>query len=413
MATLVLNNISKAFTKGTPVVREMNLRVADGEFIVIVGPSGCGKSTTLRLIAGLEAPDTGQVLLDGEDIAAISPGGRNIAMVFQDYALYAGMSVFENIAFPLRMRKLPKDEIQQKVAETAALLNLTELLPRNVRKLSGGDAVNVVPGSARALVNSPQPSRYDAVCEKARRFSEKSGFPLQTRRSGKSLEIRAEGLAAHGSVPEKGRNAISILLAFLGELSFVNEDVNEFIRFYNEYIGFCTDGSGLDCAFRDSRSGALTFNVGMLHYDREAVGVDCDIRYPVTCRGEQLYEAMMPVLDRFGMGLVKREEEPPLWFEPDDPLVESLMEIYREETGDREALPLVSGGGTYARDCPGTVAFGALFPGDEDRMHMRDEQITEERYLQLIRIYGKALIRLAGERQDPRDAQKARDVQNT
>ena len=105
MATLVLNNISKAFTKGTPVVREMNLRVADGEFIVIVGPSGCGKSTTLRLIAGLEAPDTGQVLLDGEDIAAISPGGRNIALVFQDYALYAGMSVFENIAFPLRMRK--------------------------------------------------------------------------------------------------------------------------------------------------------------------------------------------------------------------------------------------------------------------------------------------------------------------
>lgn len=283
----------------------------------------------------------------------------------------------------------------------------------DLRKLSGGDAVNVVPGSARALVNSPQPSRYDAVCEKARRFSEKSGFPLQTRRSGKSLEIRAEGLAAHGSVPEKGRNAISILLAFLGELSFVNEDVNEFIRFYNEYIGFCTDGSGLDCAFRDSRSGALTFNVGMLHYDREAVGVDCDIRYPVTCRGEQIYEAMMPVLDRFGMGLVKREEEPPLWFGPDDPLVESLMEIYREETGDREALPLVSGGGTYARDCPGTVAFGALFPGDEDRMHMRDEQITEERYLQLIRIYGKALIRLAGERQDPRDAQKARDVQNT
>ena len=120
MATLVLNNISKAFTKGTPVVREMNLRVADGEFIVIVGPSGCGKSTTLRHIAGLEAPDTGQVLLDGEDIAAISPGGRNIALVFQDYALYAGMSVFENIAFPLRMRKLPKDEIQQKVAEQSS-----------------------------------------------------------------------------------------------------------------------------------------------------------------------------------------------------------------------------------------------------------------------------------------------------
>lgn len=154
MATLVLNNISKAFTKGTPVVREMNLRVADGEFIVIVGPSGCGKSTTLRLIAGLEAPDTGQVLLDGEDIAAISPGGRNIAMVFQDYALYAGMSVFENIAFPLRMRKLPKDEIQQKVAETAALLNLTEFLPRNVRKLSGGEKQRVAMG--RAIVRQPR-----------------------------------------------------------------------------------------------------------------------------------------------------------------------------------------------------------------------------------------------------------------
>ena len=153
MAAIALQKVSKRFPDGTWAVRELSLEVADGEFLVLLGPSGCGKSTALRLLAGLETPSAGAILIDGRRVDALPPQRRNLAMVFQNYALYPHMSVRDNLRFPLRMRKLPKAEQQARVAHTAALLGLSGLLARRPAELSGGQRQRVAMG--RALVRDP------------------------------------------------------------------------------------------------------------------------------------------------------------------------------------------------------------------------------------------------------------------
>ena len=123
MSSVIVQGLSKSFGS-TTVLRPTNLAIDEGEFVVIVGPSGCGKSTLLRLIAGLEEPTSGCVLINGRDVTALDPGKRGLSMVFQSYALYPHLSVFDNIAFPLRMAKLPRKEVAAKVAEIAELLTV-------------------------------------------------------------------------------------------------------------------------------------------------------------------------------------------------------------------------------------------------------------------------------------------------
>ncbi|SEH42627.1 MULTISPECIES: ABC transporter ATP-binding protein [Atopobiaceae] len=140
--------------EGVLVVKDFNLDVADREFIVLVGPSGCGKSTTLRMIAGLEDITAGEIAIGGKVVNDIAPKDRDIAMVFQSYALYPHMSVYENMAFPLKLRKLPKDEIDRKVREAAETLGITEYLDRKPKALSGGQRQRVAIG--RAIVREPK-----------------------------------------------------------------------------------------------------------------------------------------------------------------------------------------------------------------------------------------------------------------
>lgn len=132
----------------------IDLEIADGEFLVLVGPSGCGKSTTLRALAGLEPVEEGRILIGGKDVTDLSPAQRDIAMVFQNYALYPHMTVEKNMAFPLQLAKLPKAEIAAKVREAAEILGLTELLGRKPKDLSGGQRQRVAMG--RAIVRNPQ-----------------------------------------------------------------------------------------------------------------------------------------------------------------------------------------------------------------------------------------------------------------
>ena len=148
MATLELININKVYPNGVQAVFDFNLKVADKEFIVFVGPSGCGKSTTLRMIAGLEEISSGEFYIDGELMNDVAPKDRNIAMVFQSYALYPHMSVYENMAFGLRLRKVPKDVIDQKVKDAAEKLGLTPYLQRKPKALSGGQRQRVALGRA-------------------------------------------------------------------------------------------------------------------------------------------------------------------------------------------------------------------------------------------------------------------------
>ncbi|MCV7229250.1 ABC transporter ATP-binding protein [Mycolicibacterium komossense] len=138
----------------TAALKNLNLTVADGEFLILVGPSGCGKSTALRLLAGLDKPTSGEIKIAGTTVNRLGPGQRDIAMVFQNYALYPHMTVYANLAYGLRQRKTPKREIEQRVRDTAALLEITDLLKRKPGQLSGGQRQRVAMG--RALVRKPQ-----------------------------------------------------------------------------------------------------------------------------------------------------------------------------------------------------------------------------------------------------------------
>jgi len=154
MASLKLENICKQYPNGFQAVKDFNLEIQDREFIIFVGPSGCGKSTTLRMIAGLEDISSGTLEIDGKVMNDVEPKDRDIAMVFQNYALYPHMTVYENMAFGLKLRKIPKAEIDQKVREAAQILDLDKLLDRKPKALSGGQRQRVAMG--RAIVRKPK-----------------------------------------------------------------------------------------------------------------------------------------------------------------------------------------------------------------------------------------------------------------
>ncbi len=154
MASLSLKNIKKVYAKDIVAVQDFNLEIEDKEFVVFVGPSGCGKSTTLRMIAGLEEISGGELFIGEKKMNDVMPKERDIAMVFQNYALYPHMTVFENMAFALKLRKVPKAEIKQRVQQAAEILKITDLLQRKPKALSGGQRQRVAIG--RAIVRNPQ-----------------------------------------------------------------------------------------------------------------------------------------------------------------------------------------------------------------------------------------------------------------
>ena len=154
MASLSLKDVCKVYPNGYKAVQNFNMEIADKEFIIFVGPSGCGKSTTLRMIAGLEDISSGEFKIDGKLMNDVEPKDRDIAMVFQNYALYPHMTVYDNMAFGLKLRKVPKDEIDKAVKEAARILDLSHLLDRKPKALSGGQRQRVAMG--RAIVRNPK-----------------------------------------------------------------------------------------------------------------------------------------------------------------------------------------------------------------------------------------------------------------
>ncbi len=184
MAVVTLDKVVKAYNQFV-TVHGIDLEIADGEFIVLVGPSGCGKSTTLRMVAGLEEITDGEVRIDGKRVNELQPGDRDIAMVFQNYALYPHLSVADNIAFGLKLRKRPKAEIAERLARTAELLGLSELLKRKPRQLSGGQRQRVAMG--RALIRNPSVFLFDE--------------PLSNLDAKLRVQMRTEIKALHAKMP--------------------------------------------------------------------------------------------------------------------------------------------------------------------------------------------------------------------
>ncbi len=154
MAEIALEEVSKVYRDGTTAISDLNLNIEDGEFVVLVGPSGCGKTTALRMVAGLEHISAGNIKIGERVVNDVPPKERDIAMVFQDYALYPHMTVYDNMAFGLKLRKVPKDEIDRRVREAAAILGLEEYLARKPKALSGGQRQRVAMG--RAIVREPK-----------------------------------------------------------------------------------------------------------------------------------------------------------------------------------------------------------------------------------------------------------------
>jgi multiple sugar transport system ATP-binding protein len=176
MASISLERVTKTFGRGTTAISGVDLEVDDGELVTLVGPSGCGKSTLLDVVAGLEAPTSGTVRIDGVDVTERSPGDRDVAMVFQTYALYPHMSVRRNIAFPLENHGVPRSEIDARVRETAERLEIAHLLERKPRELSGGQRQRVA--LARAIVRRPKAFLFDE--------------PLSNLDAGLRAQMRAE-----------------------------------------------------------------------------------------------------------------------------------------------------------------------------------------------------------------------------
>jgi multiple sugar transport system ATP-binding protein len=184
MSGLSLRHVVKDYDQ-VRTVHGIDLEIADGEFVVLVGPSGCGKSTTLRMIAGLESVTDGDILIGGRRVNGLPPGERDIAMVFQNYALYPHLTVADNITFGLRLRKTPREDIRKRLAETAALLEIAPLLGRKPRQLSGGQRQRVAMG--RAIIRNPRVFLFDE--------------PLSNLDAQLRVQMRAEIKQLHTKIP--------------------------------------------------------------------------------------------------------------------------------------------------------------------------------------------------------------------
>lgn len=264
-----------------------------------------------------------------------------------------------------------------------------------LRTIKGGNAPNMVADNARAVIRDINPNGYKEIKEKLAAFRDEKGVKINCKGVGKSLEITTQGVSAHGAKPEQGENAISIMMDFLGGLNFVNDDASDFVDFYNHHIGYELNGKSLDCGFSDEPSGDLVLNVGMVELDSKSATLTINVRYPVTMDHEDIYEGIMPVINKYNLGVVKEKQQDPIYMPADDPMIETLMDIYKTHTGDENSKPLVIGGGTYARAIKNTVAFGARFPGEPELGHQKDEYISIESLMKMTKIYADAICRLA------------------
>lgn len=280
------------------------------------------------------------------------------------------------------------------VFQLARKLSKTVNKGLELRSLAGGNAANMVADFARAVVRSDKPEIYEDIKTAAAAFRDETGYKLTVKGAGKSLEISAAGLSAHGARPHTGLNAISIIMAFLKKLTFVNDDVNDFIDFYNNHIGFELDGKSLGIGFSDNESGDLILNVGKIALEKEAIVLTINVRYPVTFTDTQVYDAMLPVVNKFNMGIVKEKTQEPIFIPEDSHMLKTLMDVYREHTGDTERKPLVIGGGTYARAVKNVIAFGPSFPGEREVAHQKNEFAEISKLIIAAKIYADAIYRL-------------------
>ena len=290
--SITLHNLTKSFGS-TIVVENLSLTIDDGEFVVLLGPSGCGKTTTLRTLAGLEDVTSGEIFIDGERVNDLPPQRRDVAMVFQSYALYPHMTVAENIAYPLRVRKLEREQITRQVQQTAAMLEIESLLARKPRELSGGERQRVA--LARAIVRQPRAFLMDEPLSNL-----DARLRLQMRGELKHLQhqlgtttvyvthdqAEAMTLGHRVAVMKKGK-----LQQFDTPLSIYNHPANRFVA---EFVGSpsmnCLDGE-VDLKTRRFKAEGLELVLSEAQIERLGK-LDSDRRVTLGIRPEHLHLSM-------------------------------------------------------------------------------------------------------------------------
>ena len=261
-----------------------------------------------------------------------------------------------------------------------------------VKSIKGGNAPNMVPDHCEAELKGD----FNEIEEKLNNFLKDYDYDLSLEKKNDLILLKSEGVSAHGSMPADGQNAISQLMTFLSNLDLGDNDIADFISFYNNKIGMEYYGESIGCGFEDDVSGKLIFNVGVIDLSTESGEITINIRYPVTNNAETVYTGMKEKLDE-NIELEEMQHKEPLYVEKDDPLVKNLMAVYRDIVGDEESEPIAIGGGTYARAIEKAVAFGPLFPGQEELAHQKDEFIGIPDLIKNAKIYAGAIAALASE----------------
>ena len=260
-------------------------------------------------------------------------------------------------------------------------------------KLEAGTAHNMVPGEAKAVIAGDK-KYFDLIKDRAAAYAAETGYNIKAKKQGNSLVIETKGSAAHGARPQLGVNAISIMMEFLGRISFASEELNDYIAFYNDHIGFDLHGERFGIKFEDNESGPLILNVGIANINEELASITINVRFPVTYSDIDLVVGMQECIDDTSIGIITRMVQKPIYMGLDTPMVRKMLKAYRDETGDDETKAIVQAGGTYAKMVDNILCFGALFPGEEDTMHQAGEKLSVESFMKMARIYARAIYAL-------------------
>ena len=249
--------------------------------------------------------------------------------------------------------------------------------------IKGGNAFNSVPNEANGVIP------VDMLGEV------KNKNKVEFVKEGNVYRIFSAGIPAHGAHPEKGYNAISALFEVLKDIEVKNEELKGLVAFFDKFIKMETDGKSFGVKCTDGETGDLTLNLGKINLENNELEIWIDMRVPVKVKNEQIIETIKKNTEDYGYEFLLHSNTQPLYVAKDSFLVSTLMNIYKELTGDNAAQPVAIGGGTYAKYAKNAVAFGALLPDQEDRMHQRDEYLEISKIDKLLQIYVEAIYRLA------------------
>jgi succinyl-diaminopimelate desuccinylase len=280
------------------------------------------------------------------------------------------------------------------------LYKLSKKLKRNtagaiqIQSISGGSAPNMVPGFCKAVLHIEN-EKKSGLEEFIDQFKQRYGFEIAVEDKENLVILSSIGRVAHASTPEEGLNAISMMLLFLERLSFDDDELFEHIRIYNEKIGLLDKRKSFGANYCDEVSGKMTLNVGLVELHENEYKITMDIRYPISYQADEIVKALHQEFAAAGYHMEQLFALDPIFFPEEHSLLQKLMKVYKNNTKDYESKPIVIGGATYARAMKNVIAFGPVFPGEEELAHKSDEYITLENLFKITKIYAEALVELA------------------